>query len=107
MPSFEDGKQDQQMIESLTLGITDLLKGSERILQKLSASGHSEESNIRKNVQIGADSCHFFYYKKMQILMRGHDLASGLSLFLSQIASAFGCVAGCCVSFISQTFWYQ
>lgn len=51
MPSFGDGKEDQRKIESLTLEITDLLRKSEKRLQKLSASGASEDSNIRKNVQ--------------------------------------------------------
>ncbi|XP_021898894.1 syntaxin-43 [Carica papaya] len=52
MPSFGDGKEDQRKIESLTLEITDLLRKSEKRLQKLSASGASEDSNIRKNVQM-------------------------------------------------------
>ncbi|XP_022744601.1 syntaxin-41-like isoform X2 [Durio zibethinus] len=51
MPSFGDGKEDQRNIEALTLDITNLLKKSERRLQKLSATGPSEDSNIRKNVQ--------------------------------------------------------
>ncbi|KAL6339540.1 hypothetical protein AAG906_034625 [Vitis piasezkii] len=51
MPSFEDGKEDQRKIESLTQEITDLLKRSEKRLQKLSARGPSEDSNVRKNVQ--------------------------------------------------------
>ncbi|KAL2254169.1 UNVERIFIED_CONTAM: Syntaxin-43 [Sesamum indicum] len=51
MPSFGDGKEDQRRIEALTQEITDLLKRSEKRLQRLSASGPSEDSNIRKNVQ--------------------------------------------------------
>ncbi|KAJ8636342.1 hypothetical protein MRB53_010609 [Persea americana] len=51
MPSFEDGKEDQHLIEALTQEITNLLKRSEKRLQKLSASGLSEDSNVRKNVQ--------------------------------------------------------
>ncbi|KAK9084295.1 hypothetical protein Scep_030766 [Stephania cephalantha] len=51
MPSFGDGKEDQRLIEVLTSEITDLLKRSEKRLQKLSASGPSEDSNVRKNVQ--------------------------------------------------------
>ncbi|GLT47676.1 hypothetical protein SLA2020_213520 [Shorea laevis] len=51
MPSFGDGKEDQRNIEGLTQEITNLLKKSEKRLQKLSAGGHSEDSNIRKNVQ--------------------------------------------------------
>ncbi|PSS03057.1 Syntaxin-43 like [Actinidia chinensis var. chinensis] len=51
MPSFGDGKEDQRRIEALTREITDLLKKSEKRLQRLSAGGPSEDSNIRKNVQ--------------------------------------------------------
>ncbi|XP_058076533.1 syntaxin-43-like isoform X2 [Magnolia sinica] len=51
MPSFGDGKEDQHKIEVLTQEITDLLKRSEKRLQKLSTSGPSEDSNVRKNVQ--------------------------------------------------------
>ncbi|KAL2469114.1 syntaxin [Forsythia ovata] len=51
MPSFGDGKEDQRRIESLTHEITGLLKKSEKRLQRLSAGGPSEDSNIRKNVQ--------------------------------------------------------
>ncbi|KAK3036760.1 hypothetical protein RJ639_029725 [Escallonia herrerae] len=51
MPSFGDGKEDQRRIEALTHEITDLLKKSEKRLQRLSASGPSEDSNVRKNVQ--------------------------------------------------------
>ncbi|OMO96705.1 hypothetical protein CCACVL1_04820 [Corchorus capsularis] len=51
MPSFGDGKEDQHNIEALTHEITNLLKKSERRLQKLSAAGPSEDSNVRKNVQ--------------------------------------------------------
>lgn len=52
MPSFGDGKEDQRLIEALTLEITGLLRRSEKRLQKLSASGSAEDSNIRKNVQV-------------------------------------------------------
>ncbi|XVE89588.1 hypothetical protein DITRI_Ditri20bG0008000 [Diplodiscus trichospermus] len=51
MPSFGDGKEDQRYIEALTHEITNLLKKSEKRLQKLSAAGPSEDSNVRKNVQ--------------------------------------------------------
>ncbi|PHT29067.1 Syntaxin-43 [Capsicum baccatum] len=51
MPSFGDGREDQHRIETLTHEITDLLKRSEKKLQKLSAAGPSEDSNVRKNVQ--------------------------------------------------------
>ncbi|KAI3755029.1 hypothetical protein L1987_54822 [Smallanthus sonchifolius] len=51
MPSFGDGREDQNRIEALTHEITDLLRKSEKKLKKLSAGGTSEDSNIRKNVQ--------------------------------------------------------
>ncbi|KAF2307291.1 hypothetical protein GH714_026130 [Hevea brasiliensis] len=51
MPSFGDGKEDQRMIEALTHEITDLIRKSEKKLQRLSAAGPSEDSNVRKNVQ--------------------------------------------------------
>uniref|UniRef100_A0A2P2JTI6 Uncharacterized protein MANES_09G174700 n=1 Tax=Rhizophora mucronata TaxID=61149 RepID=A0A2P2JTI6_RHIMU len=51
MPSFGDGKEDQCLIESLTQEITDLIRKSEKKLQRLSAAGPSEDSNVRKNVQ--------------------------------------------------------
>ncbi|KAJ1692955.1 hypothetical protein LUZ63_009653 [Rhynchospora breviuscula] len=51
MPSFGDGKEDQHTIEVLTHEVTDLLRRSEKRLQKLSASDPSEDSNVRKNVQ--------------------------------------------------------
>ncbi|XP_068659493.1 syntaxin-43-like isoform X2 [Aristolochia californica] len=51
MPSFGDGKEDQHVIEMLTREITDLLKRSEKRLQRLSATGPSEDSTVRQNVQ--------------------------------------------------------
>ncbi|KAK6941039.1 Target SNARE coiled-coil homology domain [Dillenia turbinata] len=51
MPSFGDGRDDQRLIEVLTHEITDLMRKSEKRLQNLSASGLSEDSNVRKNVQ--------------------------------------------------------
>ncbi|KAK6911623.1 Target SNARE coiled-coil homology domain [Dillenia turbinata] len=51
MPSFGDGKEDQCRIEALTQEITDILRKSEKKLKRLSVSGPSEDSNIRKNVQ--------------------------------------------------------
>uniref|UniRef100_A0A1D1YH92 Syntaxin-43 n=1 Tax=Anthurium amnicola TaxID=1678845 RepID=A0A1D1YH92_9ARAE len=51
MPSFGDGREDQHAVEVLTLEITDLLKKSEKRLQKLGAGGSSEDSNVRRNVQ--------------------------------------------------------
>ncbi|EMS62125.1 Syntaxin-43 [Triticum urartu] len=51
MPSFGDGRDDQRAIEILTHEITDLLKRSEKKLQKLSMKDSSEDSNVRKNVQ--------------------------------------------------------
>jgi syntaxin 16 len=53
MPSFGDGKDDQHQIETLTREITALLRKSEVRLKKLSAGrGSSEESNVKKNVQV-------------------------------------------------------
>lgn len=52
MPSFGDGREHQHAVEVLTQEITDLLKISEKRLQKLSASGSSEDSNVKKNVQV-------------------------------------------------------
>ncbi|KAH7659001.1 syntaxin 16 protein [Dioscorea alata] len=52
MPSFGDGKEDQHAIEVLTQEITGLLKKSEKQLKRFSASGPSEDVNVRKNVQI-------------------------------------------------------
>ncbi|KAJ8752455.1 hypothetical protein K2173_004743 [Erythroxylum novogranatense] len=51
MPSFGDGKEDQRMIEALTQEITNIIRKSEKKLQRLSAAGPSEDSNVRKNVQ--------------------------------------------------------
>ncbi|XP_078432744.1 syntaxin-43-like isoform X2 [Wolffia australiana] len=51
MPSFGDGREHQHAVEVLTQDITNLLKISEKKLQKLSASGSSEDSNVKKNVQ--------------------------------------------------------
>ncbi|PQP94559.1 syntaxin-41 [Prunus yedoensis var. nudiflora] len=51
MPSFGDGKEDQRLIEGLTQEITSLIRKSEKRLQRLSAAGPSEDSNVRKNVQ--------------------------------------------------------
>ncbi|XP_010524837.1 PREDICTED: syntaxin-43 [Tarenaya hassleriana] len=51
MPSFGDGKEDQHKIESLTQEVTNLLRKSEKQLQRLSSAGPSEDSNVRKNVQ--------------------------------------------------------
>lgn len=47
MPSFGDDKEDQHK------EITFLLKISEKQLQRLSAAGPSEDSNVRNNVQVG------------------------------------------------------
>lgn len=53
MPSFEDGREDQRQIEGLTLDITDLLRRSEKRLKELSVRDLSEDSGVRKNVQVG------------------------------------------------------
>ncbi|KAL5560953.1 hypothetical protein UlMin_030700 [Ulmus minor] len=50
-PKFLDGKEDQRKIEALSREITDLLRRSEKRLQNFSATGPSEDSNVRKNVQ--------------------------------------------------------
>lgn len=52
MPSFGDGNEDQRLIENLTHEITNLIRRSEKRLQGLSAGGPSEDSNVRKNVQV-------------------------------------------------------
>ncbi|RZR72783.1 hypothetical protein BHM03_00017094 [Ensete ventricosum] len=66
MPSFGDGKEDQHAIELLTYEITDLLKRSEKRLQKLSSSDPSEDSNVRKNVQMSA-------LKRSEVLTRERE----------------------------------
>ncbi|KAL5721923.1 Tlg2p-like protein a [Ranunculus cassubicifolius] len=48
---FGDGRKDHHMIEALTHDITNILRRSEKRLQRLSAAGPSEDSNVRKNVQ--------------------------------------------------------
>ncbi|KAL5138692.1 Syntaxin-43 [Glycine soja] len=58
MPSFGDGKEDQRAIETLTHEITDLIKKSEKRLRRLSATGPSEDSNVRKNVQVRLLNSH-------------------------------------------------
>ncbi|URD79315.1 Syntaxin [Musa troglodytarum] len=84
MPSFGDGKEDQHVIELLTHEITDLLKRSEKRLQKLSSGDPTEDSNVRKNVQrsLATDlqnlSMEFrkkqsFYLKRLQQQQEGQD----------------------------------
>lgn len=63
MPSFGDGKEDQRTIEVLTHEITGLLRRSEQRLQKISLIGSSEDSNIRKNVQVRSDN---FYIHSLE-----------------------------------------
>ena len=53
MPSFGDARDDQHQIEGLTLEITGILRRSEKRLKDLSARGPSEDSGVRKNVQVG------------------------------------------------------
>jgi len=53
MPTFGDNKGIHREVEMLTHEITDLLRKSEKRLQMLSTRGPSEESNLRKNVQVG------------------------------------------------------
>ncbi|KAK8977791.1 hypothetical protein V6N11_000118 [Hibiscus sabdariffa] len=43
---FSDGKEDQHNIENLTSEITNLLKTSEKRLQRVSATGPFEDSNV-------------------------------------------------------------
>lgn len=52
MPTFGDNKGIHREVEMLTHEITDLLRKSEKRLQNLSTRGPSEESNLRKNVQV-------------------------------------------------------
>ncbi|GAV57004.1 Syntaxin domain-containing protein/SNARE domain-containing protein [Cephalotus follicularis] len=84
MPSFSDGKEDQRKIELLTKEITDLLRKSEKRLQKLSSRGHSEDLYFRKNVQrslatdlqnLSADlrRKQSSYLKRLQEQKVGHD----------------------------------
>ncbi|XP_031288052.1 syntaxin-42 isoform X2 [Pistacia vera] len=84
MPSFGDGKEDQCTIEVLTHEITDLLRRSEKRLQKLPVTGSSEDSNIRKNVQrsLATDLQNLSmdlrrkqstYLKRLQQQKEGHD----------------------------------
>ena len=54
MPTFGYCIEDQHQIESLTQEFTFLFRKSEKQLQKLSAAGPSEDSNVRKNVQVSA-----------------------------------------------------
>nr|AIX10970.1 syntaxin [Albuca bracteata] len=51
MPTFGDSRQDHHAIEVLTHEITSLLRSSEKRLKKLSSNEHSEDSNVRRNVQ--------------------------------------------------------
>lgn len=84
MPSFGDGREDQRSIETLTQEITDLLRKSEKRLQKFSASGSSEDSNVRKNVQrsLATDLQNLsmdlrrkqsMYLKRLRQQKEGHD----------------------------------
>ncbi|KAF3436500.1 hypothetical protein FNV43_RR23592 [Rhamnella rubrinervis] len=50
-PSFGEDSEEQHTIATLTHEITDLLRRSEKILQKFSADESSEDYNVRKNVQ--------------------------------------------------------
>ncbi|KAA8549117.1 hypothetical protein F0562_000801 [Nyssa sinensis] len=83
-PSFGDGKEDQCVIEALSQEITVLLRKSEKRLQKFSASGSSEDSNIRRNVQrfLATDLQNLsmdlrkkqsMYLKRLQQQKEGHD----------------------------------
>lgn len=52
MPSFGDKRNDQHAVEVLTHEITDLLRKSEKRLKILSSNEPSEDSNVRRNVQV-------------------------------------------------------
>ena len=68
MPSFADVREDHHFIDTLSHEITDLLGISEKKLQKLSSIELSEDSNVRRNVQVGvctnATNAHTLYYTK-------------------------------------------
>jgi syntaxin 16 len=61
MPSFGDGKEDHHAIDELTQDITSLLKRSEKRLMKLASNMPSEDSNVRKNVQVVYPSAIRFF----------------------------------------------
>ncbi|PON40544.1 t-SNARE [Parasponia andersonii] len=84
MPSFGDGREVQRTIETLTQEITNLLRKSEKRLQKFSVRGSSEDSNIMKNVQrsLATDLQNLSmdlrrkqstYLKRLQQQKEGHD----------------------------------
>ena len=81
MPSFGDGKEDQSQIEVLTREITDLLRKSEMRLKRLSAtSGSSEDSNVRKNVQVTS-----FFISMRRIFCQ--ELALSILTFIMRLMS--------------------
>lgn len=84
MPSFADGKEDQNTIEALTQEITNLLKASEKRLKRISCTGSSEDISIRKNVQrslatelqnlsLDLRRRQSMYLKHLQQQKEGHD----------------------------------
>jgi hypothetical protein len=82
MPSFGDARDDQRPIEVLTHEITDLLKSSEKKLQKLSMKDASEDSNVRKNVQVVIR--HLVYLKQLKrVTIFKHGLNALLPVFCS------------------------
>ncbi|KAF3675400.1 Syntaxin-42 [Capsicum annuum] len=96
-PSFGDGREDQHVIEVLTMEITDILRKSEKRLQKLSARGSSEDSNVRKNVQrslatdlqnlsVELRRMQSLYLKQLRQQSEGHD---GLDLEMNEKKSSF------------------
>ncbi|KAM3356211.1 syntaxin-43 isoform X1 [Capsicum galapagoense] len=96
-PSFGDGREDQHVIEVLTMEITDILRKSEKRLQKLSASGSSEDLNVRKNVQrslatdlqnlsVELRRCNHCILNSCGSNQRGHD---GLDLEMNEKKSSF------------------
>lgn len=96
-PSFGDGREDQRVIEVLTVEITDILRKSETRLQKLSASGSSADLNVRKNVQrslatglqnlsVELRRMQSLYLKQLRQQIEGQD---GLDLEMNEKKSSF------------------
>ncbi|XP_021889150.1 syntaxin-42-like [Carica papaya] len=100
LPTFGDGKEDQRVIEVLTYEITDILRKSEKRLQKLSVGASSEDFNFRKNVQrsLATDLQNLSmelrkkqstYLKCLQQQKEGHD-ENDLEINLNESKSRLG-----------------
>lgn len=87
-PSFGDGKEDQYMIESLTQEVTTLLRKSEKKLKKLSEGGPSEDSNIRKNVQVRLLWLVKFLIALWEVLLYSNKSSAGF-LFIHSISLTY------------------